>query len=371
MKRILVLNYEFPPLGGGAGNATFYLLKEFANDPEIQIDLVTSSADSYREEQFARNIKVYFLDINKKGNLQYQSLVNLVIYSVKAYLFSKKLQKRHTYDRCHAFFGVPCGYIALKLGLPFIVSLRGSDIPFSNKRFFWLDKLFFKRLSQNVWKRSQHLVVNSKKAKLLVESTACVGQMVDIIPNGVDTNLFAPVVVRRKQETVLKLVSVGRLNAIKGYSYLIDALSGIAEVELALIGDGPLLSELRDLAEQKNVRVSFLGKMSQSEIVPVLQRSDVFISSSLHEGMSNAVLEAMACGLPIITTNTGGAEELVDGNGSIVPVQDSAALRSAVLACIQMPERLLEMSQLSRQKALELSWQNAARRYRNLYVEAA
>jgi hypothetical protein len=71
MKRILILNYEFPPLGGGAGNATYYLLKEFAKDPDLKIDLVTSSIDAFRVEKFSDNITVHLLDIGKGGNLHY------------------------------------------------------------------------------------------------------------------------------------------------------------------------------------------------------------------------------------------------------------------------------------------------------------
>ena len=59
--RILLLNYEFPPLGGGAGNATYYLLKEFSKIPDLEITLITSSTYKYREEKFSDNIKIYYL----------------------------------------------------------------------------------------------------------------------------------------------------------------------------------------------------------------------------------------------------------------------------------------------------------------------
>ena len=73
-----MLNYEFPPLGGGAGNATYYLLKEFSKYDDIEIDFVTSSIDEFKEEKFSKNITIYYLDIGKKGNLHYQSNKNLL-----------------------------------------------------------------------------------------------------------------------------------------------------------------------------------------------------------------------------------------------------------------------------------------------------
>ena len=73
---ILLLNYEFPPLGGGAGNATYYLLKEFSKFNDLEVDLVTSSIDKNKEEQFADNIKIYYLDIGKTSKRTLEILIN-------------------------------------------------------------------------------------------------------------------------------------------------------------------------------------------------------------------------------------------------------------------------------------------------------
>ena len=124
MKKILILNYEFPPLGGGAANATYYLLKEFSKFPDLELDLVTSSVDKFRIEQFAPNIRIHYLDINKKGNLHYQSIKDLLTYSWKSLKYCKKLKQEAKFDLIHAFFSSPCGYIAMKLKIPYIVSLR-------------------------------------------------------------------------------------------------------------------------------------------------------------------------------------------------------------------------------------------------------
>ena len=84
--RILMLNYEFPPLGGGAGNATYYLLKEFSKKKDLEIDLVTSSTDKFRTEQFASNIKIHFLPSNCFEKLLYK-----VNFGVFVLFFIKEL----------------------------------------------------------------------------------------------------------------------------------------------------------------------------------------------------------------------------------------------------------------------------------------
>ena len=143
--KILMLNYEFPPLGGGAANACFHFLKELTKIKNLKIDLITSSTFSFKKEKFSSNINIYYLNIGKnKRNLHFQTSKDLFFYSLRAYFFAKKLIKKNNYNLIHAWFGIPSGLIAFLLKKPYIVSLRGSDVPFYNPRFYWLDKICFK-----------------------------------------------------------------------------------------------------------------------------------------------------------------------------------------------------------------------------------
>src|SRR4030042_6239409 len=126
--KILILNYEYPPLGGGAGNAAFYLLREFSKTPDLEIALVTSSIDNkYHLEKVGENIEIHRLPIGKRNlNMHFQTNRELLVYSWKAFWFSKKLirhlaERKQKFDLALAFFGIPCGYIAKKLGLPFFL----------------------------------------------------------------------------------------------------------------------------------------------------------------------------------------------------------------------------------------------------------
>jgi len=365
MKRILVLNYEFPPLGGGAGNATYYLFKEFAQNPDIKIDLVTSSINFFHIEKFSENIAIHFLDIGKKGNLHYQSNLNLLYYSWKAFWYSKKLLKNNKYDICHAFFSIPCGYIAMNLGLPYIVSLRGSDVPFYNKRFYLLDSLIFKRLSIKIWKNAKKVIANSLKLKELANSIVR-EQHIEVISNGVDIEEFKPIK-NKKNSSPLKLISTGRLIERKGYKYLIESITDIKDVKLILIGDGNLKVKLEKLAKDHNISACFIGKKDHKEILQFLQKSDIFILPSLNEGMSNSILEAMAVGLPIITTDTGGSNELVKGNGIIVRKASTADLKKAILFYINDKNLIHSHGLMSRNLAKKMSWKQVSIKYNKLY----
>lgn len=363
--KILMLNYEFPPLGGGAGNATYYLLKEFAKYPNIEIDLITSSIDKERVKKFSKNITIYFLYINKKGNLHYQSQKDLLKYSWKAYKLAKKLKKTKNYNLCHAFFGIPCGYIAMKLKIPYIVSLRGSDVPFYNNRFYWFDKFIFKRISKKVWKNSKATITNSKGLKELALNSSP-NQKIEVIYNGVNTEEFKPLK-NKKHNKKIVIISTGRLIERKGYEYLLEALKENKNFELWLVGDGNLKGRLKDISNKNKVNVKFLGKIDHSKINNLLQKADIFCLPSLNEGMSNSILEAMACGLPIITTNVGGSQELINGNGFVLNKESSEELKEAIEKYLKNPKLLKIHGNKSRLLAERMSWENVAGEYLKEY----
>jgi glycosyltransferase involved in cell wall biosynthesis len=364
---ILILNYEFPPLGGGAGNAAYYLLKEFAKGKDLNIDLVTSLVGGYKKEDFSSNIKIYYLDIGKKGSSHFQTQKDLFAYSWRAYWFCKKLISKKRYDLIHAFFGIPCGYIAMKLGLPYIVSLRGSDVPFYNQRFYFWDKFIFKRLSKIIWKKSKYVIANSFGLKQLAKNINP-AQKIEVIYNGVDSQEFKPNADKSIGKTI-KLISIGRLIPRKGYKYLLKSLKGLSNCELFLVGEGVERENLKTLAKKMGVKVRFYGRVSHQEVVYLLREADIFVLPSLNEGMSNSLLEAVACGLPVIVTDTGGSVELVKGNGIIVPKADVISLRSAIKRFLSDKNSLENMGQKSRQLAESMSWISVAEQYKYFYTK--
>ncbi|MCP5062694.1 MAG: glycosyltransferase family 4 protein [Ignavibacteriae bacterium] len=361
-----MLNYEYPPLGGGAANATKYILKEFTSFEKLEIHLVTSSIKKYKIEKLSSNISIHYLDIGKKGNIHCQSNKDLLSYSYKAYKYSKKLHRKGNFDLCHAFFGIPCGYIAMKLGIPYIVSLRGSDVPFYNKRFEKLDKLIFKDLSIKIWKKSKATIANSGGLKTLANKSFP-DFNIDIIFNGIDINRFTPME-KKKENKKLVIISTGRLIERKGYHFLLEAIKPIREkVEVRLIGDGNQKEELLETVRKNELNVYFLGIYKQEDLPAELNKADVFILPSMNEGMSNSVLEAMACGLPVIATNVGGSDELIKNNGYIIKKTNIHSITDAIKKYLLNKSLLSEHGKNSRKIAKKLSWKSVAENYFDVY----
>ncbi len=367
--RILMLNYEYPPLGGGAGNATYYLLREFAAFEDLHITLVTSSTHEERTEHPYENTTIHFLNIEKKGNLHYQTNRDLLAYSWKAWRFCRKLYREEAFDLVFAFFGIPCGVIAYLLGAPYIVSLRGSDVPGHNARFKLLDRVVFRIISRMVWKKAEHVTALSKDLRELAYKTSS-QQEIQVIHNGISCEEFHPPDTAREESYTL--VFVGRLIKQKGITYLLQAMAQLRgaypSLRAYIVGDGPLRDELSAEAGALGIggQVSFEGFVPHEELLAYYQKAHVFVLPSLNEALGNATHEALASGLPIITTNTGAAE-LVDGNGIVVPKEDASAIAQALERLLQDKALREQMAKQSRALAETMSWRKTAEAYYDLF----
>ncbi|MFC1926565.1 glycosyltransferase family 4 protein [Chloroflexota bacterium] len=371
--RVLILNYEFPPLGGGAANACYYIVTELATR-NICVDLVTSSAtNTFELENIGKTANIYRLSIGKKA-IHYWTQREILTYSWKARFFIKKLLAQNQYDLCHAFFGIPCGAIAylFRKQMPYIVSLRGSDVPGFNKRFSF-QYVFLKPVIKRVWHNSYAVIANSLGLKELAQRTSSSCD-IGVIYNGIDTKQFKPA--EKNSKSKLRILCVSRLIQRKGVESLIKALAGLKEdfgdtFDVLIVGEGNLEQELKQLAIKLGLAetIAFTGYVEHSELPDIYASSDIFVLPSLSEGMSNTVLEAMACGLPIITTDTGGSNELINGNGVILTSTDPDTIALALRELIGSSELRVSMSNRSRELAEKFSWSNVATEYLRIYEE--
>lgn len=165
----------------------------------------------------------------------------------------------------------------------------------------------------------------------------------DVLPNGVDTERFCPTsarfTIRRRLGIPLDrliVLSVGNLKPIKGHRVLLDALGGLRslsrDITTVFVGGDYLDGDLyrRAAAQLPDFDVRFAG--AQADVLPWLQSADVFVQPSLYEGLSNALLEAMSCGLPVVATRVGGNREIIDHgrNGLLAAPGDAMGLASAL-----------------------------------------
>jgi len=225
----------------------------------------------------------------------------------------------------YAYFCGLIGAIATKLSRrPFIVRAVGSDLRVLSRSLMGrIAVLLTFRIASGVICVSKDL--ENRAQNLGAKSTV-------VIPSPLMLTRYNRTNVHKKEREV---ISVARLLPIKGISYLIKAMTRVKDGSLVIIGDGPERTKLELLSKHLELsdRVFFTGWISErSGILDHLEQATVFVLPSLSEGLPRVLIEAMACGLPVVATNVGGVPEaVVDGvNGLLVPPRDEKALAEAI-----------------------------------------
>jgi len=367
-----MLNYEFPPIGGGAGQAHLCLLKEFAGNSGLQIDVLTSAPEpGYTVDEFAGNINIYKVGVHKK-NLHYWRKIEVLEWLYKANKFYKRLLKQNDYDIVHAFFGFPTGWLCYRTAnkLPYIISLRGSDVPGKHARLA-IDYKILGPLFKLIWGKASALVACSEGLKERSLRFLPIA-VIDVIPNGVDTERFSPAQNKDRNDT-FKLLTAGRLSVTKRVEMLIDAVEILhkagMKISFTIVGGGAGKGLLRQIISAKKLDavIKVAGRIEAEKMPEVYRQNDLFISASMQEGMSNAMLEAMASGLPIVTTRCEGVEELIGDNGVIVENDSALSIADAVKKAASDTDEYDAMCAAARKKSEQFNWSNVGRGYLQIY----
>ncbi len=197
------------------------------------------------------------------------------------------------------------------------------------------------------------------------------------LPNGVETDSIATKSGYALNDPI-RLIFVGRLHEQKGLDVLLMAFQQLLKqcptlnMRLQLLGEGPLRSNLTRLSEELGIarQVDFVGQTQG--VLEHLQQADVFVLPSRAEGISNALLEAMACGVPVVVSNIPGNVDVVEHerNGLLFTVDDPSSLAKAVASLLNQPELRYQLGTAARQTAetqYSLSW--VADHYAGLYQD--
>lgn len=195
-------------------------------------------------------------------------------------------------------------------------------------------------------------VSSKEQADIAVRKYLLKRAKVRVCPNGIDTNIFKP---EKKTTEKYTICFVGRFSWKKGPDYLLQAINGIENLRLVMIGDGPLLEQSRDYAAKNNLDVEFIGRIANETIPDYLNSSDLYILPSHHEGSPKTLLEAMSCALPVISTDGFGVNEVfTDGvEGKKIKFGDVEGLRDAILWMREHPNEAKEMGKRGRQRVVE------------------
>ncbi|GAB4536373.1 MAG: glycosyltransferase [Thermodesulfovibrionia bacterium] len=229
-------------------------------------------------------------------------------------------------------------------------------------------------------------ILSRSSYKLVAVSDAVAGDMIRfdrvkpekviVINNGVALDRFNINLTKEEARRRLNLSNsgmiigtVGRLREEKGQRFLIEAMSVMNNVTLALAGYGPLMVELKRLSEELKVNCIFMGEIMPDDIPLFLKSLDIFCFPSLWEGFSTALVEAMASGLPIIASDNPSHREVLGDAGVFVPSRDSNAIRGAIRMLIDDPFMRDELSKKAKERANLFSIERTVNAYEELFED--
>jgi L-malate glycosyltransferase len=376
--KLLILNYEYPPIGGGGGVSSQKIARELVKTGKYSITILTSCVgDKTVEYDEVDNLKIIRLNCaRKRKSLSTATNSYMLTYIVKAIIYSFLKFKKNQFDIMHTHFAIPTGpaglFISKYFKLKNILTLHGGEFFKQPLEIELIDNYFIKKSLDIIINNADYLTANSNDTKNAANSIIDIKKEIHVLTLGFEKPIFKfDKKEKRKNTDEIKLVTVSRIVARKGYHYLINALSKLKEYkwELIFIGEGPELDSLKQLIKESDLdnRIKFAGFISDEEKYNLLNNSDIYVLPTLHEGLGLVYFEAMYCGLPIITTDNGGQTDFLKQNlnALMTPIKNVEKLMEAIEFAIKNKDWRIQAGQNNKEAIKKLYLEETYKLYDN------
>ena len=250
---------------------------------------------------------------------------------------------------------------------------KGRQIDYS-----WLMIVILKFTNRFAARHADKVIVVSKEMLECARYAGAKERRLILIHNPIDLAKFYSLRDKKRHQLNQKIcLYVGALRPVKGVQYLLEAipevLQNTPDTFFMIVGDGPLKGELEQLSSKLNITdsISFRGNLKREDLLEYYNLAEVFIIPSINEPQGIVVLEALACGCPVIGTNVGGIPEMVKNgeNGILVPPRDYINLGRAIIRLLSDEKLFKDYSINAINTAKEFSWINNLHKFTNLYEE--
>jgi glycosyltransferase involved in cell wall biosynthesis len=377
--KILMVNYEYPPLGGGGGIAMMEVAEELGKRHSVHV-LTSGSAGLepvWRHPDVDLTVhRAAVAGRNARATASFRSMLAFLPSGVRA---GNRLLENTQFDVMNTWFAVPSGvtggWLARKHRIPHVLTVIGGDIYDPSK---WYSPHRFPVSGRAVeWaiKRADAYVAISSDIAERTKKHFDVDGSIDVIPLGIRRPEFAAAT--REQlgmEPGKKyVVTVGRHVRRKDYPTLIRSLEALdrPDTDLIMLGDGPEQANLETLARGLGIadRVHFRGFVSNELKYQILSNSDLFVLASLHEGFGVVYLEAMFCGLPIIGADQGGQVDILEENvtGDLVRAGNVEQMAAAMRSLLGDTDRRMGIGSSNRARAEKYTISQVTVRYEKAF----
>jgi glycosyltransferase involved in cell wall biosynthesis len=380
--RILVINYEYPPIGGGGGFVTRDILEAMAAKGH-RITIVTSGFDSLADHEIRNGVEIIRTPILGRKNLEVASMASMLSYVPSGLVKTLGLEKLRSFQLINTHFAIPSGPLGFSLGkilgIPNVLSIHGGDIYDPSKAMSPHRIPLLSLAVRYLLNHADRVVAQSRDTRQNAYRYHGATCPIEIIPLGIKRPVFNKTARKhfglKKEQIVFS--TIGRLVSRKNLDDSLEIMAALApeiDFQFMIMGYGPmhdpLQQKIRDLGLERHVRL--LGNVSDEVKFQMLDLSDIYISTALHEGFGLVFLEAMACGLPIVSYNRGGHTDfLKDGEtGHLIELGHSNAFARALLDMARNKVLRCDMGRYNKDLAERYYIDTCADRYIRLFQSA-
>lgn len=368
MFNVLLLNYEYPPVGGGASPATRELAIALTEYHGVSVDVVTMSYGDLPKYENDEGVTVHRVPC-LRSKKEMSSTIEMASYIPSALAKGGQLIRKNDYDIIHSNFIVPTGVVGHTLsgitGLPHLVTSHGSDVPGYNPDNYQHIHQLIKPVSKHIAKAAERITAPSDfQVDLILKQYDTDPARTVTIPYGFNPETITPA--SQKNDHIF---IASRLLERKGIQYVLKALEGIdTDYEIRIAGEGPYKESLVKQASAMDHEITFLGWLEGEELFDEYSRSEIFVLPSTAESFGVVFMEAMAGGNAVIAAEDSGCADVVGDAGILVSPRDVDQIRQAIVTVLNNPEYRQELQKQARERIeTDLSWESVTDQIVELY----
>lgn len=375
--KILFVNYEYPPIGGGGGVINAALAEELAIRHDVTV--LTSQGLRLPVTEERNGVRIIRVPVFFRRRQAAANFASLLAFLPSGMFYGRRLITSEKFDIINTHFALPSGPVGQILArwgsVPNVLSVHGGDLYDPSKR-----SSPHRHLVLRIWIRSL-----LKSAIFVIgQSNNTLGNMKKYYRSDIESELI-PLGIRRppkvtgtREEFGLPvnstlLITIGRLVSRKAVDQLVAAMQALSssKADLIIIGSGPEESGLRKLADSLGVgnNVHFMGQVSNLDKVKLLRLSDIYVSTSQHEGFGLVFLEAMAEGLPVVCYDFGGQSDFLEDHatGRLCALNDIDSFIQRTIELINDTGSREKMGVENRKRVKDYFIDTCARRYESVF----
>jgi glycosyltransferase involved in cell wall biosynthesis len=371
--RILVIIYEFPPLGGGGGNAARNICQGLAQRGH-EIHVLTAHIKNLPRQESSTGISIYRIPSCRQAPF-HAGLLTMSGFVVAGLIAGHRHIHEWQPDIIHVHFAVPSGPVAWALSkaakIPYVLTAHLGDVPRgvpekTDKWFRWIYPF-----TPKIWSDASRVVAVSEHTRQLALEHYPVD--VQVIPNGVSLDQLDPGTIRAR--TPPRIIFAGRFTPQKNTLLLVQTLANLKQLdwECVMLGDGALHNQVSKQIKKFGMEERFFlpGWVPPEEVIQWMEKSDILFMPSLSEGLPVVGVQSLAMGLAIVASHIGGFIDLVDNgeNGYLINPEQPDGYQRALTELLSDPHRLQSFRERSREKAACFDIKHVTESYERLFLE--